>query len=64
MPTPKAPTGPQDPDASKYFGSQGNTVAIGTPIGIAYGRIPRYGQILALNVDAQDLVRGSFPASP
>lgn len=64
MPTPKASKGPSDPEASKYFGSNTNTVAIGTPIGIAYGRCVRFGHILSINVDAQDMVRGQFPASP
>jgi predicted phage tail protein len=56
--------GTKDPDASKYFGLSDNTVAIGTPIPIQYGRGPATGHVLALNVDAKDLIYGQFPATP
>ena len=53
-----------DPAASKYYTARGNTTASGTPIARRYGRVPVFGQILTENVDAQDLILGSFPASP
>jgi len=64
----KAPTisvkGSQDPEASKYFGLSDNTVAIGTPIPIQYGRGPATGHLLAINIDAKDIVYGQFPTTP
>ena len=56
--------GSQDPEASKYFGLSDNTVAIGTPIPIQYGRGPATGHLLAINIDAKDLVYGQFPTTP
>ena len=53
-----------DPENSKYFGLQDNTVAIGTPIALQWGRGPAQGHVMAVNVDAKDLVFGNFPASP
>lgn len=61
----KAPTvtktGSKDPEQSKYMGLGGNTVAIGTPIPIQYGRGPVTGHLLAVNVDAAELITGTFP---
>ncbi|MDR3436442.1 hypothetical protein [Telmatospirillum sp.] len=44
-----------DPDASKYIGAPQNTTAIGTPIPILYGRRLVYGQMLSMNVQANDV---------
>lgn len=62
----KAPTisKDNDPEASKYLGLGENTVTIGTPIPIQFGRGPANGHILALNVDSSDMVFGTFPANP
>lgn len=54
----------KDPDASKYLGLSNNTTAIGTPIAICYGEVPVEGHVLALNVDATDMVTGTFPTNP
>lgn len=53
-----------DPEASKYLGLSNNTTAIGTPIAICYGEVPVDGHVLTLNVDATDMVTGTFPANP
>lgn len=60
----KAPTlsKSSDPEASKYLGISDNTVAIGTPIPIQYGRGPATGHLLAVNVDSSEIVQGQFPA--
>jgi len=64
----KAPTidnsNSADPEASKYMSLGDNTVAIGTPIAIQYGRGPATGHLLAVNVDSSDMVFGNFPATP
>ncbi len=52
-----------DPDPSKYLGSKGNTTQIGTLIPKGYGRFKIGGQYLSLQVNSQDMVFGSFPAS-
>jgi predicted phage tail protein len=52
-----------DPNASEYFGLGDNTVEIGTPIAIQYGRGPVNGHVLAINVDAKDIVTGNFPST-
>lgn len=54
----------KDPEASKYLGLSNNTTAIGTPIAICYGEVPVNGHVLALNVDATDMVTGTFPTNP
>ncbi len=54
----------KDPEASKYLGLSNNTTAIGTPIAICYGEVPVAGHVLALNVDATDMVNGTFPVNP
>ncbi len=53
-----------DPPASKYLGLAENTLAIGTPISIDYGRRIKYGHVLALNVDSSNMITGAFPATP
>jgi predicted phage tail protein len=53
-----------DPDASKYLGLSDNTTAIGTVIAYCMGEVPVNGQVLALNVDSNNMVVGTFPASP
>jgi predicted phage tail protein len=53
----------QDPEPSKYLGSNGNTTQIGTLIGKGYGRFKGGGQYLSIQVNSQDMVFGSFPAS-
>ncbi len=52
-----------DPDASKYLGTKGNTTQIGTLIGKGYGRFPVSGQYMSIQVNSQDMVFGTFPAS-
>lgn len=56
--------GSKDPENSKYFGAADNTVAIGTPIPIQYGRGPASGQLMAINIDAKDILYGQFPVTP
>lgn len=62
----KAPTlsKDNDPEASKYLGLSNNTLEIGTPISNCYGEVAKYGHVLALNVDSNDMITGTFPASP
>lgn len=52
-----------DPDPSKYLGTKGNTTAIGTLIPKGFGRFPVSGQYMSLQVNSQDMVFGSFPAT-
>jgi len=52
-----------DPDPSKYLGAKGNTTQIGTLIPKGYGRFKLGGQYLSLQVNSQDMVFGTFPAS-
>lgn len=52
-----------DPDPSKYLGSKGNSTQIGTLIPKGYGRMKLGGQYLSLQVNSQDMVFGTFPAS-
>lgn len=52
-----------DPPASKYFGVNANTTAIGTLITQAWGRIKLSGQWLSIQADSSDLVTTSFPAT-
>jgi len=62
----KAPTlsKDNDPEASKYLGLSNNTLEIGTPISNCYGEVAKYGHVLALNVDSNDMITGTFPTSP
>lgn len=53
----------EDPDPSKYLGSKGNSTQIGTLIPKGYGRFLVGGQYLSVQVNAQDMVFGTFPAS-
>jgi predicted phage tail protein len=61
----KAPTVDKssDPPPSKYLGNSKNTSAIGTLITMAYGRIKLTGHWLSIQVDSNDLVTTSFPAT-
>lgn len=62
----KAPTvsKSEDPPASKYLGQNSNTVASGTPIPIACGRINLSGHWLSLQNDSDKLAFGSFSSAP
>lgn len=53
-PSPSADLSPvaQDPEASKYLGSPGNTVRIGTRIPLLYGEHMAYGHYLKFDIDA------------
>jgi predicted phage tail protein len=62
MKAPKASKS-SDPDQSQYMSLSDNTVEIGTPIAIQYGRGPATGHVLAVNVDSSDLMLGNFPAT-
>lgn len=53
-----------DPDASKYLGIGDNTVNIGTPIALQWGRGPATGHVLAINVDSTEMITGTFPTNP
>lgn len=53
-PQPQLNTGNEDRVRSKYLPSTQNTVKIGTPIPILYGRYRVGGHILSLNIDARD----------
>lgn len=61
----KAPTVDKDadPPASKYFGVNKNTAAIGTLITMAWGRIKLGGHWLSIQVDSNNLVTTSFPVT-
>lgn len=54
-PQPKMDGAGSAEDRSKYLGSRGNTVAIGTPIPIVLGRRKVWGHYLSFNVDAGDI---------
>ena len=56
MGQPKLDTNPtgQDPEASRYLGSEGNTVRIGTRIPLLYGHHRAFGHYLSFDVDAID----------
>ena len=54
----------KDPDPSKYIGTGKNTTAIGTPIGFGGGRMRIGGQFLSVQVNAVDIVYGTFPVTP
>lgn len=61
----KAPTVDKsnDPPASKFLGNSKNTTAIGTLITMAWGRVKLSGHWLSVQVDSNDLVTTSFPAT-
>jgi predicted phage tail protein len=61
----KAPTTDKanDPPPSKYLGINRNTVAIGTPIILAWGRNKLGGHWLSIQADSNQLVTTSFPAT-
>lgn len=51
-----------DPEASKYLGLSNNTTKLGTLRSYSMGRIKASApHLLALNVDANEMVRGEFP---
>lgn len=60
----KTPRTLEDPESSKVLGSGKNTTQIGTTIGMGGGRMMVGGQYLSLQVNASDLVSGTFPATP
>mgnify|MGYP003520650349 CR=1 FL=1 len=62
----KAPTASksEDPPPSKYLGQNQNTVASGTPITIACGRINLSGHWLSLQSDSDKLAFGTWPTNP
>jgi predicted phage tail protein len=62
----KAPTvnNSDDPDPSRYLSAAGNTTAIGTLIPKGYGRFKVGGHYLSVQVNAQDMVFGTFPSTP
>jgi predicted phage tail protein len=45
-----------DPEASRYLGAQGNTVAAGTRVPIIYGKTKAYGHYISFNVNAVDYI--------
>lgn len=54
----------EDPEASKYIGSGGNSTKIGTHIPMGGGRMMVGGHFLSVQVNAQELVYGAFPSTP
>jgi len=62
----KAPTisKSEDPAASKYLSSGKNTTAFGTPIIMAWGRVKLFPHWLSIQVNSNNMVYGTFPASP
>jgi predicted phage tail protein len=62
----KAPTVSKanDPPASKFLGVNKNTTDIGTPIILAWGRVPIAGHWLSIQADSNKLVLGVFPETP
>lgn len=55
--------GNNDPAASKYLGINRNTVAIGTLIIMAYGRMKLGGHWLSLQSNSSQLVTTTFPVT-
>lgn len=53
-PQPQLNSGNEDQLRSKYLASGQNTVAIGTPIPLLYGKFRVGGHIMSLNIDATD----------
>lgn len=53
-PQPQVSSGNEDAVRSKYLPSGQNTVAIGTPIPLLYGKFRIGGHIMSLNIDATD----------
>lgn len=53
----------EDPEPSKYLGTKGNSTTIGTLILKGYGRYKLGGHYLSIQVNSQDMVFGTFPAS-
>lgn len=56
MPQPKMDlSAANDVQASKYLGANQNTIKIGTPIPLLFGRHKAYGHYISFNVDAVDV---------
>lgn len=51
----------EDPEASKFVAANKNTVRVGTPVTLAYGRIRLGGHWLSLQSDSSNLSHGKFP---
>lgn len=51
-------------EASKYLAVNRNTIAVGTPIVMAWGTIDLAGHWLSLQSDSSNLAHGVFPATP
>lgn len=58
MPAPSRDLRKDDPspDASRYLGAQGNTVAAGTRIPLIYGKFKAYGHYISFDIDAKDVI--------
>ena len=54
-PTLKSQDSQGDPESSRYFPAEGNTVKIGTRIPLLYGSHRVYGHYLSFNVDTSDI---------
>lgn len=50
-------------DATKYLAVNRNTIAVGTPITMAWGTIDLAGHWLSLQSDSNNLAHGVFPAT-
>lgn len=53
-----------DPPASKYLGVNKNTTEIGTPVKLAWGRIPPYGHYLSIQSNSDNMVHAVWPTNP
>jgi predicted phage tail protein len=60
----KTPVAVKQIDASKYLSNSKNTVAIGTPITMAWGRVKLAGQWLSIQANSNKMAYGTFPATP
>lgn len=60
----KGPDTKKDPEASKYLSVNRNTVAVGTPITMAWGTVELAGHWLSLQSDSSNIAHGVFPATP
>lgn len=63
MKTPKAASIAAD-EKSKYIPANKNTVKIGTPIPLLYGRRKVWGHFLSFDVDAKDVGKNTTPDEP
>lgn len=55
-PAPKTTSNPSDPEASKYLGVPGNTVALGTYIPVGYGKYKVSGHYVSYNISTTEFV--------